>query len=138
MSTRTNVQAEHRRRRKMSRQMSGVQTNAQTLHGRRVEVDRLSSGRVFTPQIFGFYPNFPFKYWAGAAAQFSREGFTIGAQQEVGGCGEGGERCGGWEQCVEILELSSCLLIWFGITLKFIPGKKCENKLLRTIRPKLS
>ena len=137
MSTRTNVQAEHRRR-KMSRQMSGVQTNAQTLHGRRVEVDQLSSGRVFTPQIFGFYPNFPFKCWAGAAAQFSREGFTIGAQQAVVGCVEGGERCGGWEQCVEILELSSCLLIWIGITLKFIPGKKREKKLLRTIRPKLS
>ena len=40
------------------------------------------------------------------------------------GCGEEGERCGEWEQCVEILELSSCLLIWFGITSKFIPGKR--------------
>ena len=53
------------------------------------------SGSLFTPQIFGFYPNFPFKCWAGAAAQFSREGFTIGAQQEVGGVGKGEKGVGG-------------------------------------------
>ena len=76
---------------------------------------------------------------AGLAPQPSFQGKDLqsGLSRRWGGWGRG-ERCGGWEQCVEILKLSSCLLIWFGITLKSIPGKKCEKKLLRKIRPKLS
>ena len=49
---------------------TNFQTNVQTnvTEDKCPDTTPVLSGSLFTPQIFGFYPNFPFKCWAGAAA----------------------------------------------------------------------